>query len=86
MAADVSALSNAIRSMDQVSQDGFMQIHAIARAARIALDAGGPGALKSFDVSEILAAIERTSFDSMNVINVQAEEVGCNYSKASACQ
>lgn len=86
MAADVSALSNAIRSMDQVSQDGFMQIHAIARAARIALDAGGPSALQSQDLSELLAAIERTSFDSMNVINVQAEQVGCNYSKGAKCQ
>lgn len=78
--ASVVELQEAVNVMDCISQESFSQIAAIARLARVSIDAyRRPEQCWLEDVSEALAAIASKAEDTENSINSAAELVGCNH-------
>lgn len=77
-APDVKRLQGVIGDMDSLSQAGFSEISAIARLALVALET--PEGRSDMEIiAQALISIHSKACDIENVINYQAEEVGCNY-------
>ncbi|MCL2012420.1 MAG: hypothetical protein FWG75_06515 [Cystobacterineae bacterium] len=75
---DVKKLQDTVESMDNLSQDGFSEIEAIAMLAEQWLES--PDSHKHLNiVSTALRAIWGKAQDIQNCINSEAENVGCHY-------
>lgn len=78
MAAEIAAHAETIRTMDGLAQDGFGRIAAMARVALLAFESE----VKSQNLDAfagVFEAIRVIAEDVENCINVEAEQVGCNY-------
>lgn len=75
---EVDRLQAAVETMDLLSQGGFSEISAIAKLALISLEL--PAGYQRLDViATAFEAIRCKAEDMQNCINVEAEQVGCNY-------
>lgn len=74
----VQELEETVNTIDQLSQGGFSEIAAIASLALIALET--PDGWRSIDdIVTVLETIRKKAKKVENLINVEAEQVGCNY-------
>jgi len=78
---ETTQLKNAVNTMDGLSQEGFGKINGIAGLAIDALESSTRHKDTSDDVVNAFKAIAGISFDFMNCINCEAEDVGCHYRK-----
>jgi len=81
-AVDAKKLQGAIHTMDCLSQSAFSDITAIATLALSYIEhAGVDGAWRRENLVRALNIIRNRALDAENCINVEAENVGCNYSE-----
>jgi hypothetical protein len=81
-AVTLERLRITIKDMDAMSQEGFGHIEALAGVALMALET--PDAYRFPElIAQTLEAISNIAQASMNMVNVSAEEVGCNWTEAS---
>lgn len=74
----LETLSEAIRSIDQCSQECFSEISAVAQLALASLES--PEAYRNLDsLTYALRAIWGRAEEAQNLVNDQASEVGCGY-------
>jgi hypothetical protein len=72
-------LRDAIESIDGSSQHGFSKIAGIAHLARRVLRAESLSGLDRSALASAMDAIAYLAQDTMDSINIQAEQVGCNH-------
>lgn len=75
---EITNLQIAITDMDCFSQEGFSKIATIARLTIKALESGAC-VNPMDDVINVLRVIWSKADDVQNLINCEAEDVGCNY-------
>lgn len=75
----IDDLKEAVTLIDSYSQGGFSWIESISRLAIASLEQNDPNRSVITDVKEALSLIQYLATDHMNLINVEAENVGCNY-------
>lgn len=82
---EIQKLENAIMAMDALSQEGFSAISAIAILASTFLESRGANQHLQVVKTALRTIVDKCN-DIENLINVTAEEVGCNYSGASTSE
>lgn len=80
---ECDTLKNTIEVMDALSQDGFRTISELAGMA-LSLMEYEAGPLSPERTARVLDAIRAKADDIMNLINYEAEVVGCNYKDKAA--
>lgn len=78
ISSKIDSLSDTIRVIDSLSQEGFSEISSIARLALAALETPD-GYLNPEIIAQALRAIFGKAIDIKNSINCEAEGVGCHY-------
>jgi len=76
--ADTKRLLATINDMDAISQEGFSHIEALARVALMALQTPDGHRFTEM-IAKTLETISTIAQTSMDMVNSEAEEVGCNW-------
>jgi hypothetical protein len=71
-------LAASVRRMDELSQDGFEQIQDLARVALRVMETA-PYSPDLAPLKSVLLCIRDKAVDICNLINVEAEDRGCNH-------
>lgn len=74
----IDALRSTVELIDSVSQDAFDRIKALCKLTLLAMEQRARP-VEMEDLARVLKQIEQAAEEAENCINVEAENVGCNY-------
>ena len=83
--SDIAKLQATVQTMDALSQDGFSEISTLASMA-LKLMETEHAYLYPEAIAQVLTSIHAKANDIENLINSEAEEVGCNYKDEAAAR
>ncbi len=85
MSTELETLQSTITTMDCHSQNGFSEIATLASIALNLMETE-QAYLSPETIAQLLTTIRDKAVETENIINVEAEEVGCNYVNEEAAR
>lgn len=83
MSTELEKLQSTITSMDCHSQNGFSEISTLAGMALDLMETE-QAYLSPETIAQVLTTIRDTAVETVNIINCEAEDVGCHYEDEAA--